>query len=265
MASQKVLDRVKKLLALAGSNPSQEEAQAAMLMAQRMIAEHQIDETVLAAEVEAEAAEQVDVEVLGKRDRYYEALACIVARNFRCEIYFTQGRAQGKLVTILRFIGMESDVAAAKLVYEMAKNSMLSNRAEYLKQRQADHYKEAVKRNDSYSKCGIGRIFDTKMDAKAVRDIRVQWTNGFVKGMSAAFTAQVNENNWTMMLQLPGLVVQKAKEIGLKKTASNFSTQTVRAIDESARANGKAAGEAFAQVSRSGNKGPASTTKMLGA
>lgn len=39
----KIADKIQKLLSLAGNNPSQEEAQAALLKAQKLMAQYNID------------------------------------------------------------------------------------------------------------------------------------------------------------------------------------------------------------------------------
>ena len=242
----KIVDRIRRLLALAGNNPSAEEAQTAMLHAQRLIAEHGVDESTLVAEQEAEEAEEVDVEVCGKRDRYYESIAVIVANNFRCSPYLSHNYAvegRSNKVTTIRFIGMPADAAAAKLVYTMARHSLLTNRAAYIAERKK-------------AKSGLS--------PSEVRDIRLLWTHSFVQGVREAFRAQVEENNWALVLQVPALVRQKIAEIKMGKPKDAFSDQTVRDLDRDALVKGRQAGEAFAAVSRSSGGAVEGGVKLIG-
>ena len=43
MTDKNIISKIEKLLALAGNNPSEAEAQAAMLKAQKLMAEHNLD------------------------------------------------------------------------------------------------------------------------------------------------------------------------------------------------------------------------------
>ena len=60
MANERIIKRIEKLLSLAGNNPSQEEAQSAMLMAQKLMAEHNLSmEAFQEKEPEKKEVEQV--------------------------------------------------------------------------------------------------------------------------------------------------------------------------------------------------------------
>lgn len=107
---EKILDKVKKLLALAGNNPSEEEAKSAALKAQKLIAEYNLNVTDL--------GEEADEEPLVFR--YYETgvdkawkydLSMVVARNFRCRVTWIGKRK-------LSFYGFKTDAEVACEVFE---------------------------------------------------------------------------------------------------------------------------------------------------
>lgn len=91
MDRENILNKVKKLFALAGNNSSEEEARQATLKAQELMVKHNID----MAEVDdvdldkSEEITEVGVDVGPKKWKY--TLAHIVADNFRCR-FFMRGK-----------------------------------------------------------------------------------------------------------------------------------------------------------------------------
>lgn len=80
----KILDKVQKLLALAGNNPSEAEAQAAALKAQALIAEYNLDMDALSDDERKEAYELIAA-VHANNEGYRKTLSAILAPNFRCK------------------------------------------------------------------------------------------------------------------------------------------------------------------------------------
>lgn len=112
MTKEKVLDKIKKLLALGDSNKndSDEEAKRAMLKAQELMAKYDIS----AEEVEGEEEEQYSHEECEhKWDYAYRIpLANVLSKNFRCMVY-----TRGKKVV---FMGHSSDAKICKATFEFA-------------------------------------------------------------------------------------------------------------------------------------------------
>lgn len=105
---EKMLDKVKKLLSLAGNNPSEEEAIAASLKAQELIAKYNLDLT----DVEKETLEISQAEYKTGVDKSWKyGLAQAVANNFRVLNYWVDKR---KVV----FYGYKQDVTVAVSVFE---------------------------------------------------------------------------------------------------------------------------------------------------
>lgn len=109
---EEMLEKIKKLLTLGDSskNNSEEEAQAAMLMAQKLMAKYDIS----AEEVESKEEEQYAHEMCEhKWDYAYRVpLGQVIAKNFRCMLY-----CRGKQIV---FMGHTSDAKICKATFEFA-------------------------------------------------------------------------------------------------------------------------------------------------
>lgn len=129
MSKEKIIDMIAKILAKADKsrNPSHEEAESAILMAQRLMAKHGIE----SHEVEAYTAEEDEiVESNIKQTRNQELpsifLASIIADNFRVKFYTAIRKATlyHKRVSTIRFLGKKMDVEIASKVYAHAHETM---------------------------------------------------------------------------------------------------------------------------------------------
>lgn len=108
---EKIIERIRKCLALSLNNPSIEEAESAALTAQKLMAKHNVTLVDLesGAPEEEEKIEIVREEVgTGKTWKY--RLGTIVAQNFRCKT-FSYGKES------IAFYGYSTDAEAAKEVF----------------------------------------------------------------------------------------------------------------------------------------------------
>lgn len=115
MASDLVLDRVRKLLALATS-PNVHEAAAAAARAQRLIAEHRLDQW-LAAEADPDPIVDAADEPLevGRRARKWKvALACALAELNGCVAYTAARGGEERIV----LVGRARDRAAVRALWD---------------------------------------------------------------------------------------------------------------------------------------------------
>lgn len=112
MTKDKVLEKVKRLLALGDKsrNDSEEEAQSAMLKAQELMAKYDIS----IEEVEGEEEQQYSHEICEhKWDYAYRIpLANVLSTNFRCMVY-----TRGKRIV---FMGHPADAKICKATFEFA-------------------------------------------------------------------------------------------------------------------------------------------------
>ena len=113
----KMLEKVKKLLSLAGNNPSEEEAKAAAKKAQEIIAKYNLDLEDLPE------GEKVSYKLLRaehpNNNGYRGTLSCILAPNFRCKAIYIDG--------IVHFFGREGDVDTCTSVFNMIYKTMRRN------------------------------------------------------------------------------------------------------------------------------------------
>ena len=107
---EKMIEKVKKLLSLANNNPNENEAISSALKAQEIMAKFDIEEYELDDVVECEKI--VDKETyVGAGKKWKGRLASIIARNFRCKIYYSAKK------TSIFFHGHESDTEIASQVF----------------------------------------------------------------------------------------------------------------------------------------------------
>lgn len=108
---EKIIQTIRKVLELSKNNPSEEEAKAAALKAQELLAKYHIDmKEVEDLDVDTiESIEEVRVNLPAKKWKY--KLATIVSTNFRCK-HFYMGKS------ILVFYGHKTDAEAAAETYK---------------------------------------------------------------------------------------------------------------------------------------------------
>lgn len=106
---EKVIQKVQKLLALANNNPSEGEAIAASMQAQKLLAKYNLEIADVTGEEKKENIEQVIADVgAGKKWKY--TLAEAIAESYCCKCYY-HGAEQ------IVFYGYQSDVLIARRVY----------------------------------------------------------------------------------------------------------------------------------------------------
>ena len=128
----KVLDKVRKLLALAGNNPSEKEAQAAALKAQKLIAQYNL---VLSQDCGEKFIYKLVQAVHSNNEGYRKPLAVAIAENFRCKAIMV-----GNMVN---FFGREADaeacVATFNYLYKVSHNIGLKMEREARKRGENTH------------------------------------------------------------------------------------------------------------------------------
>lgn len=88
--TEKIIEKIKKVLELSKNNPSEEEAKAAALKAQRLMAEYHISMVDIDATENIQEISEMAVDV-GTGNKWKYTLAGIVAKNFRCR-HFLYGK-----------------------------------------------------------------------------------------------------------------------------------------------------------------------------
>ena len=107
----KIADKIQKLLSLAGNNPSQEEAQAALLKAQKLMAQYNIERADLTGEEKIKyTLETAKVKTNPRSKR----MCMIIADSFACKVILQYQKNGYKIC----FFGREDNAKAAKSAME---------------------------------------------------------------------------------------------------------------------------------------------------
>jgi hypothetical protein len=198
----KIIDKIKKLLALGDHNPNENEAQAAILKAHALMAAHGIS-AVSTDEDISYSTEKCE----HKGDRKFRRnLAAIIAPNFRCHNYLSGGR--------VTFFGRSNDAKIAKEAFEYA---------------YAYAYRESNRLYAEYRRSG--------QDARGIVN---SYAIGFVHGLKEKLDAQSVALMVITPPDVEDEYKALSKKIGMRMRRSNLSTsRTNRAVYNRGLADGR--------------------------
>lgn len=118
----KLISKIKKLLALAGNNPNQEEASQALLKAQQLMAENNIQVTFDPDSKET-FAYGVEIANTKMNKGFRLKLSSIIAKNFRCQAIVFTDRPDAPI----GFFGHADDAKVCKEAFLFAYNTAKRN------------------------------------------------------------------------------------------------------------------------------------------
>ncbi|MEE4578793.1 DUF2786 domain-containing protein [Paenibacillus polymyxa] len=165
---QDAIRKIQKAFKLAENNGNAEEAQAAMLLAQRLILKHGLTTADVRPEQDA-VPEATQKSIRKVRVQWWEKqLAWIVADNFRCYSYTQRGYAIG-------FLGLPDDVSIAVEVQQFAESAIRYHSSNYLK--------------DNYS--------PSRRVSNAIKN---DYITGFLQGLQEKFKEQIARESLALVL-----------------------------------------------------------------
>lgn len=177
--NEKIIEKVQKLINLAGNNPNEAEAQAAMLKAQQLMAQYHIDAKAIGEKPEDKKVESVIIE--GNQSTAWAIrLANVITSNFRCSLLRVPHQG-------LMFVGLAEDVAIAKGIYVFATQVLEKNMKKLRRQ---------------YRKQGL-----------STEGISQDYASGFVAGLNDKYKKQVEKNGWALVLVKDALVVAETEKL----------------------------------------------------
>jgi len=109
MNIEQITTKIEKLLKLAGNNSNTHESEAAMLKAQKLMAEYNVEADMMTGD---KIAYSLELCKTTDNDGFRMRLCIIIAENFRCKVLLV-----GKQVA---FLGRTADAKTAKQVFEFA-------------------------------------------------------------------------------------------------------------------------------------------------
>jgi hypothetical protein len=227
MPDSDIIEKIKKVLALASNNPSAEEGQTAMLLAQKMMIENKIS----MVDIEKSGIQQKDVNSISGVEaptlKWWEKqLGIIIAENFKCITYiYTQriasvvnGKYVIKRTKTLKIVGLKDDAELTKQVLLYAIEVLKSS------------FKKYVRKNSD-------RLFK--------KGIKNQYIIGFLDGLKDKFAEQVKNNGWGLVLVKDPIVNKTIEDLKLEKGGKST---VITNGSESDRKNGYNDGRNFQYV-----------------
>lgn len=185
--NEKIKRKIENLLALA-NDANDEESMTALAKAQELMLTYQITEDEILDYKQQQKAEPVLDSVIyeGRPHKWVYRLANIISNNFRVRYYYNPGPP-----VRLHFIGMESDVHIANITFEYARGSIMYCSRSYLN-------RPEIKRKRK-------RKWELKQD----------YIEGYLRGLSKVFNQQVLTNGYELALQVPAVVELEVEKLGL--------------------------------------------------
>lgn len=276
---EKVIEKIKKMLMTTTENgASEEEAQAFMLRAQKLMLKHGLSMSDI--ETEGQAVKEV-VEEPGsdfeRRVWWKGRLASIIAENFRCYTFFTN---YGNGMMRVKFLGLKEDVEIAIEVFKYASEIIPYHAKKYVNKRKKELEKQAgidfkkdFDTTEDIIEWALEQGYLTEIQVENLRfdfghdekifkmrvimktkegmgitvngtALRNDYIAGFLSGLEDKFREQVQNNEW-------GLVLVKDKEVQnvyeeMSKDFRMSKASTARVLgDQHARASGYKQGKAF--------------------
>ena len=215
---ERIIARIEKLMAIV-NDKSDSEAESAMMLAQKLMAEYHLTEADISTEDKEEAVIKETMDIGSRNNGWKRYLAIVIARNFRCATYYTVarrdyrhgGNVHGQIVT---FLGEEADAKLAKQTFHFAVEN-----GEY-------RYKDFSKQNDV-----------DKYD-------RITFYTSYVQGIASKFEEQKAANQqWGLVLVQPAAVAKEFESMHTHTTHNN--NIGIYTHSNAAKAAGYAAGRAF--------------------
>ncbi|MGH1772148.1 DUF2786 domain-containing protein [Enterococcus casseliflavus] len=217
---EKAKKKIVKLLALA-NDANDEESMSALAKAQELMLQHNIDESDVFHYKQEQKSEAVINTVIyeGRPQKWLYRLARIIAKNFRVRYYYQSGKP-----IELHFVGIMSDVQIAQITFEYARGSA------------------------SYCARQFLQLPDIRRKYKRKWQLKQDYLEGYLKGLSQTFRKQVLTNGYELALQVPEVVQTEVEKIGL--VPGKDTSHTVR--DREAFYFGYAEGVRFKDKDRLG-------------
>lgn len=176
--NEKIVRKIKGLLAIANDNKDDSEARSALLMAQKLMVKHKIEKAQIDQfnkENSSEVGMKSHTAVSPKKLKWYERdLAIVIAENFRVKVYYSVGYSGKRGI---QFFGYDDDCQLAIEVYNLALHALI-------------HYsKEYVKEFYIFK----GRYMERTLEL--TNKVKDSYIKGFISGLNESFIVQADEIN----------------------------------------------------------------------
>ncbi|AET68811.1 Protein of unknown function (DUF2786) [Desulfosporosinus orientis DSM 765] len=226
---EKVLHKIRALLNLArnGGDPQSNEAQSALLMAQRVMAEYGINEIEVSDSVINQSKEILDdyATEFEKLSWWKKKLGKVIAQNFRCYSYLNKCNGY----TRLAFMGLRQDAEIAIMAFSFATDHIRSGADRFMKAYRKEYISE----------------FGLRPSISQQRGVRNNYVEGWISGLESQYDEQVNKEGWGLVLVKDELVNQAYKDLGLERGRAAQHVRRESSAGKAAYAKGYSDGKGF--------------------
>ena len=185
MTTEKIKDKIQKLMALADSTHSEAESFAAIQKAQALMAEYKLSESDIGDKKKVECIRLKTSLSYGTRstDHYLVNLAHLIAENFCCVMYVTTPKKRH--THYICFMGLAEDVAIAEEVLHAANTYIVKGIDKV--------WRKVCKEYDM-----------NYIPAKDFNPIKIGYVSGYLAGLEDALNSQKQDNQeWGLVMVAP--------------------------------------------------------------
>lgn len=206
--NQKIIKKVKGLLALANDTPNDEESQAAFLLAQKLMIKHNVRQDEV-DQLVASPSDQINgVPVTSYKTLYWweKKLADIISENFRVKHYYTVTYKNTlKVRKRIMFYGLASDLELAREMFILAYEVLLFHSKRYI--------------DEFY------RVNGEPRKRYVTESIKVSYISGFLSGLEQRFAEQVAalRKEYSLMVLVPKEVQDSYAEFSIGFGRESYS------------------------------------------
>lgn len=197
MPNQDLLEKLRKIKALADEAKDDHECQTAMLMFQRLLTKNGLD----TAEVQIngdpeETPEEIDLHSAARIENWMHYLHSAVAKHFRCVPVCTALRRNGKLIRrTLQFLGHKRDATIAAEAFQTA----LAAAGRLYRRHELAMLEDAAL---SYDRCAGNQL----------KPSRSHYMIGFAAGLQDAYRRQEADSTFGIIITIPADVLAAADD-----------------------------------------------------
>lgn len=190
MDNQKIIRKIRGLLAIAQDEKNDEESQSAFMLAQKLMLQYGLDASELTGQSRSDEVIQEEPVTVYKRLYWWERyLAQIISQNFRVK-YFMNTKTIGKQAKRqIVFYGLAKDLELAKEMYRLAYEVLLFHSRTFVNQYYQTHTKQARNRYVTES-------------------LKTSYLRGFLSGLDERFIEQVAQlrESYELLVLIPEAV-----------------------------------------------------------
>lgn len=223
--NNRIIKKIKGLLAIAKDSANDEECQSAFVLAQKLMVQYQIDHQMI-EEVSNDKIiiDEQEVTALKKLYRWERTLSVVVANNFRVRHFIRVTGGRGRII----FYGLPSDLELAKEVYIFAYESILYFSKQFVSNKVAQTLTTQGKWD--------------KRRAQSIRafceSVKKAYIKGFLSGLNQKFLEQKSNLAYDVMVltKVPEIVDESYKELSKDFSSYGKEEKERKFTDEERRA-----------------------------